>query len=141
MRIVFAYHLRPSGDPWRILYTNFMSPLIILQDNESSFSNWTRSSYSESLRHLTNLVERRWTFSRSVISFFGHSRQAWNEYSKWGRMNAPFNFWKSSGVILMNDAFIALIIECPFFAASAYSRLGLSVHPRLHLGRVGDLHI
>ncbi len=68
-----------------------MSPLFILQNNESCFSNWTRSSYSESLRHVTNLVERRWTSSRSFISFFSHGRLAWNEYSKWGRMNAPYN--------------------------------------------------
>ncbi len=27
-----------------------------------------------------------------------------------GRMNAPYNLWKSAGVISMNDAFIALII-------------------------------
>ncbi len=38
-------------------YTSIMSPMFILQDNESRFSNWTSSSYSESLRHLINLVE------------------------------------------------------------------------------------
>ncbi len=36
----------------------------------------------------------------------------------WGRMNAPYNLWKSAGVISMNDAFIALIIEFAFFAVS-----------------------
>ncbi len=62
----------PSRDPWRSLYTNFMSPLFILQDNESSFSNWTCSSYKESLRHLTYLVERRWTSSSSFLSHGRH---------------------------------------------------------------------
>ncbi len=104
-----------------------MSPMFILQDNESSFSNWTRSSYSESLRHLNNLVERRWTSSRSLISPLSHDRQAWDEYSKWGRMNASDNLWKNAGVLSMNDAFIALIIEFAFFAAFAHWRLGLSV--------------
>ncbi len=75
----------------------------------------------------TNLVERRWTSSRSLISFFSHGRQAWNEYSKWRQMNAPYNLWKSAGVISMNDTFIALIIEFAFFAAFAQWRLGLSV--------------
>ncbi len=85
--------------------------------NESSFSNWIRSSYSESLRHLTYLVERRWTSARSLISFFNHGRQAWNEYSKWEWMNAPYGLWKSAVMISMNDAFISLIIEFAFFAA------------------------
>ncbi len=97
-----------------------MSPLFILQDNESRFSNWIRPSYSESLGHLTYLVERRWTSSRSLISFFNHGRQAWNEYYKWGRMNAPYNLWKSAGVISMNDAFIARIIELAILAAFAH---------------------
>ncbi len=106
-----------------------MSPLFILQYNESSFSNWTRSSFSESLSDLTNLVERRWTSSISLISFFSHGRQTWNEYSKWGRMSAPYNLWKSAGVISMNDIalIIALIIEFAFFATFAHWRLGLSV--------------
>ncbi len=43
-----------------------------------------------------------------------------HEYSKWGRMNAPYNLWKSAGVISMNDAFIARIIEFAFFAAFAH---------------------
>ncbi len=120
-------HWTPSKDPWRILFTSIMSPLFNLQGNDSSFSNWTHSSYSESLRYLTNLVELRWTFSRSLISFFSHGRPAWNEYSMWGWMNAPYNLWKSAGVISMNDVFITLIIEFAFFAAFAHWRLGLSV--------------
>ncbi len=67
-------HWMPSRDPWRILYTSIMSPLFILQDSEPSFGKWTRSLYSEPLRHLTYLVERRWTFSRSLISFFSQGR-------------------------------------------------------------------
>ncbi len=82
--------------------------------NELNFNNWTLSSYSESLRLVTNLVERRWTSSSSLISFFSHGRQAWNEYCKWGPINAPYNLWKSAGVISMKDAFIALIIEFAF---------------------------
>ncbi len=104
-----------------------MSPLCILQDYESDFSNWNRSSYSESLRHLTYLVERRWTSSRSLISFFSHGRQAWNEYPKLAWMDAPYNLWESAGVISMNDALIALIIEFTFLAAFAHLRLSLSV--------------
>ncbi len=64
-------------------------------------------------------MERRWTSFRSLISFFSHGHQAWDEYSKWGRMNALYNLWKSVGVISRNDAFIALMIEFAFFAAFA----------------------
>ncbi len=118
-------HWTPSRDPWKILYI-IMSPLFILQDIECNFSNWTLSSYSDSLRHFTSLAERRWTSSYSLVSFFSPRRQAWTEFSKWGRMNAPYNSWERADVISMNNDFIALIIEFTFFAAFAHWRLGLS---------------
>ncbi len=42
--------------------------------NESCFSNWTHSSYSECLRHFTSLVECHCTSSTSLISFFSQRR-------------------------------------------------------------------
>ncbi len=71
-------------------------------------------------------MERRWKSSSSLISFFSHGRQAWNEYSKWGWINVPRHLWKIAGVISLNDAFFALIIEFAFSAAFAHWRLGLS---------------
>ncbi len=104
-----------------------MSPLSILQDNESRFSNWALSSYSMSWRPFTSLVERLWTSSSNSMSFLSHGRQTWNEYSKWGCIKAACSLSKSVGVIFINDAFMALIIELALFAAFAHWRWGLSV--------------
>ncbi len=49
--------------------------------------------------------------------FVSHGRQAWNEYSKRGRLKVSYNLSKSAGVIFMNDAFMALIIKFALFAA------------------------
>ncbi len=64
-----------------------------------------------------NYVERRWTSSSSLIYYFNHGHQAWDEYSKWGRINAPYNLWRSAGVISVNDTFMAIIIELVLLAA------------------------
>ncbi len=93
-----------------------MSPLSILQDNESRFSNWALSSYSVSRRLFTSLVERLWTSSSNLMSFLSHGRQAWNEHSKWGLIKVPCRLSKSVGVVFINDAFMALIIEFALFA-------------------------
>ncbi len=51
------------------------------------------------------------------MSFLSHGRQAWNEYSKWGRRKVPYNLSKNVFVIFINVAFI---IEFALFAAFAY---------------------
>ncbi len=75
-------------------FGNMISFLSILQHNEAMLSNWTPSSYSESLRRVTSLVERRPTSSSDLTSSFSHGRQAWSENSKWWRMKIPHNLWK-----------------------------------------------
>ncbi len=52
--------------------------------------------------------------------FLSHDRQAWNEYSKWGRMKVRYNLSKSVVMIFINDAFMAVIIEFALFAAFAH---------------------
>ncbi len=56
------------------------------------------------------------------MSFLSHGRQAWNEHSKWGRVKVPYNLSKSVGVIFINDALEALVIEFTLFAAFAHWR-------------------
>ncbi len=65
------------------------------------------------------LVERPCTSSSSFLS---HSRQAWNNYSKWGRMKVPYDLSKSVGVIFINDGFMALFIEFALFAPLTHWR-------------------
>ncbi len=107
-------HLKLSRKPWRILscmiFYNRMPSLSILHDKESRFSKWTISLYSVFLRHLASFVERFRKSSSSLISLLSHGYQVWNAHSKWGRMNVPYNLWKSACVEYIIDAFLALVI-------------------------------
>ncbi len=123
-------HWTSSRKPWWNLQTNIMSPLSILQANESCFSNWALSSYSMSWRPLTSLVERLWTSSSSLMSFLSHGRQAWNEYSKWGLIKVPYNLSKSVDVILINDVLMALIIEFALLEAFDQISEAWASHPQ-----------
>ncbi len=58
----------------------------------------------------------------SLISFLRHGRQAWNKYSKWGRMSVPYNLSKNTAMVFIDDAFMALIIEVALFAPFAHWR-------------------
>ncbi len=57
-----------------------MSPLTILHDNESKFSKWALNSYSVSFRHFSNLPLD--VFTQLNIFLFIDDLQAWSEYSK-----------------------------------------------------------